>query len=76
MGMDRGKMYTESTTQRRLCRDQFDCMVRLDELVEHDQVTVTTRVPVVCAAMSYHVSISNDCDLRLGGHAGFPCPIR
>ncbi|KAL3145611.1 hypothetical protein ABBQ32_003157 [Trebouxia sp. C0010 RCD-2024] len=42
MGMEREKMYTESTTQTRLCKDHFDCMVQYDQLVEHDQVVEHT----------------------------------
>lgn len=40
MGMPREKMMIEATTQEKLCKDYFDCMVAFDELVEHDQVCI------------------------------------
>lgn len=36
--MPKDKRFREPTTQRKLCRDYFESMVALDQLIEHDQV--------------------------------------
>lgn len=37
-GMPTGKVYTEQTTQKLHCRDRFLPLVRMDDLITHDQV--------------------------------------